>query len=103
LTLSALRQQLKQGLAGHVLDDLSTAVMDRQSAGQLAVVRTLVSLVASELATIWDGPVEAEKANDLTRRFGTPLDDALAAIESGNAAAAASAAENLARAYLSWV
>jgi hypothetical protein len=101
LTLSALRQQLRQGLAGHVLNDLSTAVMDRQSAGQLAVVRALVSLVATELATIWEGAVEAAKANDLTKRFGPPLDDALAAIESGNAMAAASAAEALARAYLS--
>ena len=99
MTLSELRLRLEAGLAGHVLSDLAQEVVTGP-ADEESVARVLVSLVAKELASLWEGPVTASEANDLTRRFGQPLRDVLLAIESGRASAPATDA--LARAYLAW-
>jgi hypothetical protein len=103
LTLNDFRRRLGEGLAGQLLNDLSNEVIPGQTTGHVAVAKVLVSLIAQELATVWQGPVTAAEADDLTKQFGPSLNDALLAIESGDESRAAKSAEALARAYLSWV
>jgi len=99
LTLSELRVRLEAGLAGHVLSDLAREVVTGP-ADEWSVARVLVSLIAKDLASLWEGPVTTAQANDVTGRFGQPLRDVLLAIESGTPSIPAT--DLLARRYLAW-
>lgn len=103
MNLTDLRRKLGNGLAGQVLDQLSEAAIQGPASGKVAVARVLVSLVARELAAIWEGPVTAAQAGDLTNRFAPSLRDAVAAIEAQDETGATTAADALAQAYLSWL
>ena len=101
MTLSELRGRLEQGLAGHLLEELAKSVI-QGPADELSGPRVILSFVARELASVWEGPVTLAEASEITRRFGSPLKKALLAIESKNESEALRSTEELARVYLTW-
>jgi hypothetical protein len=101
-TLGELRRRLRDGLAGNVLEDLADAVVEGKP-DSLAFARVLLSLVARDLASTWEGPVSSVQANALTTRFGPLFTDMLLALESGDEPAVRLAADSLAIAYMGWL
>ena len=103
MNLEDFRTRLEQGLAGELLADLSNAIIQHKNSKSLAVPAVLASLVASVLADEWRGPVPAQGAQLLTRRFSPAFNQMIDALDSDDKSLANRSSEALASAYLAWL